>query len=65
MPETDRKKALDGAKLALKAYAKEPSETNAARVRSAWEAVSDLQATPIWRRQAEHWLRSGPDGDRT
>ncbi len=65
MPEDDRKKALNAAKLAVNAYAKNPSDKNAARVQSAWESVKGLQTAPFWQQQLQTWLRSvpGPEDD--
>ncbi len=65
MPQNDRKKVFDAAKLAVNAYAKDPSDKNAERVQGAWGAVKDLQAVPIWQQHSKNWLRSdpGPDDD--
>ncbi len=65
MLKDDRKRVFNAAKSAVSAYAKDPSDKNAARVQSAWETVKDLQAVPIWWQQSEIWLRSnpGPDDD--
>ena len=65
MLKEDRTKAFKAAKSAVKAYAKDPSDRNAASVRSAWEVVNDHQATLIWRQKADMWLRSnaGPDDE--
>jgi DNA replication protein DnaD len=65
MPQDGRKKACNAAKLAVNAYAKDPSDKNAARVQSAWRAVKDMQAAPFWQQQLQTWLRSdsGPDDD--
>ncbi len=65
MPQDDRKKAFNAAKSAVNAYAKDPSDRNAARVQAAWGAVKDLQTAPFWQQQLATWLRSdpGPDDD--
>lgn len=63
MTTDDRKDAFVAAKAAVNAYSKDPTDENAARVQSAWMAVKDLQATPIWRQQFEMWLQSDPDPD--
>jgi hypothetical protein len=65
MPQDDRKKALNAAKSAVNAYAKDPSDRNGARVQAAWRAVKDLQTAPFWQQQLATWLRSdpGPDDD--
>ncbi len=60
MPQDDRKKALNAAKLAVNAYAKDPSDKNAESVQSAWGAVKDMQTASFWQRQPETWLRSDP-----
>ncbi len=65
MPQDDRKKVFDAAKSAVNAYARDPSDGNAARVQSAWGAVKDMQTAPFWQQQLETWLRfdPGPDED--
>ncbi len=63
MLKDDRKNALNAAESAVNAYAKDPTDKNAAKVQSAWETVKDLQATPIWRQRLESWLRSYPGSD--
>ncbi len=65
MPQDDRKKVLNAAKSAVNAYAKDPSDGNAARVQAAWVAVKDLQTAAIWQQQLRTWLRSnsGPEDD--
>ncbi len=63
MPQDDRKKVLNAAKLAVNAYAKDPSDENAARVQSAWESVKDMETAPFWQQQLETWLRSDPRQD--
>jgi hypothetical protein len=47
------------------AYAKDPSDKNAARVQSAWGTVRDMQIAPFWQQQLGTWLRSvpGPEDD--
>jgi len=59
----DRKNAFRDAKSAVSAYAREPSDTNAVKVHSAWEAVKNLNATPIWRHRSGVWLQSNPGAD--
>ncbi len=65
MPQDDRKKVLNAAKSAVNAYAKDPSDRNAARVEAAWGAVKDMQTAPFWQQQLGTWLRSdsGPEDD--
>jgi hypothetical protein len=63
MLKDDRKKAYAAAKSAVKAYAKDPSDRNAAGVQAAWEVVKNLQASPIWRQRFEILSRSHADPD--
>ncbi len=63
MPQDDRKKAFNAAKSAVNAYAKDPSDGNAARVEAAWGAVKDLQAAPLWQQRLQTWLRSVPGSE--
>ncbi len=65
MPQNDRKKVFDAAKLAVSAFAKDPSDGNAARVQAAWGAVKDMQIAPFWQQQLGTWLRfvPGPEDD--
>ena len=65
MPKGDRKKALNAAKSAVRASAKDPSDKNAESVQAAWDAVKDLQAASLWYQHSDFWLRSnpGPDDD--
>ncbi len=60
MSQNDRKKVFNAAKSAVNAFAKDPSDGNAARIQAAWGAVKDLQAVPIWQQHSENWLRSDP-----
>ena len=49
-PETTvRQEALEGAKLAVRAYAREPSETHAREVDEAWRRVRWIDALVRWR----------------
>ncbi len=63
MLKDNGKTALNAAKSAVSAFAKDPSDTNAARVQSAWVKVKNLQAVPIWQQQAEAWLQSDQSQD--
>ncbi len=65
MPQDDRKKVFNAAKSAVNAYARDPSDGNAARVQSAWRAVKDMQIAPFWQQQLGTWLRvdPGPEED--
>lgn len=55
----DPKSALIAAKSAVSAYAKDPSDQNAARVQFTWKVVKDLQA----QKQGEMWSRTSPGPD--
>ena len=50
MHREDRKRMFAAAKLTVRAYAKDPSDNNAAQVQVAWKAVSDMK-TRSFRRQ--------------
>ncbi len=56
MHQDDRKRMFAAAKLAVRAYAKDPSDNNAARVQVAWKAVSDMK-TRSFQRQ---WQEASP-----
>ena len=47
------KNALSDAKSAVRAYAKDPSDTNAERVETAWNAVKRLRAAANWQRRGQ------------
>jgi hypothetical protein len=47
---SQRREALEAAKLAVRAYAREPSDENAAAVEDAWRHVRKLQSVVAWRR---------------
>jgi len=49
MHQDDRKRMFAAAKLTVRAYAKDPSDNNAARVQVAWRAVSDMKARSFLR----------------
>ncbi len=53
MHQDDRKRMFAAAKLAVRAYAKDPSGNNAAKVHAAWKAVSDMEARSFWWRRQE------------
>lgn len=44
-----RRQALEAAKLAVRAYVREPSEENATEVENAWRQVRRLQGVLRWR----------------
>ena len=49
MLKDDRFKALNVVKFPVKAYAKDPPDGNAVKVRPAWDMGTEIQATSIWR----------------
>ncbi len=53
MHQDDRKRMFAAAKLTVRAYAKDPSDNNAARVHVAWKAVDDLKARSFLRQWQE------------
>ncbi len=53
MHQEDRKRMFAAAKLAVRAYAKDPSDNNAAKVNVAWKAVSDLETRSFWKQWQE------------
>jgi hypothetical protein len=44
------REAMTAAKLAVRAYARDPSSSNAAEVELAWQRVRRLQSVAEWRR---------------
>jgi len=52
MLNEDHKNALSDAKSAVRAYAKNPSDTNAERVETAWQTVKRLKAATMWRQHS-------------
>ncbi len=65
MLQENRTEALAAAKAATRAYARDPSDANAARVEAAWQAVRRLETVTVRRRlrQAEHADRPIPPRD--
>ena len=53
-----RREAIEAAKLAVRAYAREPSDANAAEVEDAWRHWRKLQSVIDWRKPRS---RSNPD----
>ncbi len=51
MLNEDHRNSLSDAKIAVRAYAKDPSDTNAERVEAAWQAVKRLRAAANWQRR--------------
>ena len=56
MHHNDRKNLFAAAKLAVRAYAKDPSDNNAAQVQAAWKAVSDMETRSSWRQRQEEGI---------
>jgi len=56
MPQDDRKRMFAAAKLTVRAYAKDPSDNNAAKVYAAWKAVSEMETRSFWRQ----WQEASP-----
>ncbi len=56
MHQDDRKRMFAAAKLTVRAYARDPSDNNAARVQVAWKAVSDMKARSFLRQ----WQEASP-----
>ena len=44
-----RRRAIEAAKLAVRAYARDPSAANAAAVELAWQRVRQLDSLARWR----------------
>ena len=61
MHQDDRKRIFADAKLAVRAYAKDPSDNNAARVHTAWKTVSDIETRSFWRQWQEARLTGSTD----
>ena len=53
MLNEDHKTALSDARIAVRAYAEDPSDTNAERVEVAWQSVKRLKAASMWRQLTE------------
>ncbi len=53
MHQEDRKRMFAAAKLAVRTYARDPSDNNAARVQVAWKAVSDMKTRSFQRQWQE------------
>lgn len=53
MIDDTRLEALAAAKLAVRAYAKDPTAGNASRVETAWQLLRRLDAVAVWRRRSQ------------
>ena len=53
--ETQKSSALDAAKLAVRRYARDPSETNAEQVSRAWRRIRDLNRDPTSGARMASW----------
>ncbi len=56
MHQDDRRRMFAAAKLTVRAYAKDPSDNNAAQVQAAWKAVSDMKTRSFLRQ----WKEASP-----
>ncbi len=56
MHQEDRKRMFAAAKLTVRAYAKDPTDNNAAKVHAAWRAVSDMKTRSFLRQ----WKEASP-----
>ncbi len=65
MHQDDRKRMFAAAKLTVRAYAKDPSDNNAARVHIAWKAVADMKARSFLRQWKEARPPEPADGKPT
>ncbi len=54
-----QKELWSAAKLAVRAYAKNPSERNAVEVEIAWERIRQYNSLAIWRQMKSQWLDQG------
>jgi hypothetical protein len=52
LEQTQRREVMTAAKLAVRAYARDPSAANAAGVELAWHHVRRLDSVARWRRPA-------------
>ncbi len=61
-PKDMRKEAWSTAKLAVRAYAQDPTKMNAEEVEIAWQKIRQLDSVSLWRQMQARWLpgRSGP-----
>ena len=53
MVDSARVEALTAAKAAVRAYSKDPTDSNAAKVEAAWQAVRTLDAVSAWRQERQ------------
>lgn len=51
MINQSRVEALAEAKAAIRAYSRDPSDSNASKVEAAWQAVRTLDAVSAWRQR--------------
>ncbi len=56
MHQDDRKRMFAAAKLAVRTYARDPSDNNAAKVHAAWKAVADMKTRSFLRQ----WKEASP-----
>jgi hypothetical protein len=61
MQSEQRRDAMAAVKLAVRAYARDPSSSNAAEVELAWQRVRRLESVADWRRPSiDHTLSPSP-----
>ena len=51
MPNDARLEAYSAAKTAVRAYSRDPTVNNAAKVEAAWQVVRTLKAVSAWRQK--------------
>lgn len=54
--KVDQRELWAAAKLAVRAYARDPSERNAVNVDLAWEKLREHNSSAMWRRMRRKWL---------
>ena len=59
MLDNEHKNVLRDTRLAVSAYAKDPSDRNAARVQFSLRMPKELELS-MWQEHFEKWLRSAP-----
>lgn len=61
MIDHTRVEALAEAKMAIRAYSRDPSDINAAKVEAAWQTIRTLNAVSAWRRRLPtDWEQEAP-----
>ena len=52
----DQRELWVAARLAVRAYARDPTERNAVNVELAWERLREHNSSAIWRQRKRRWL---------